>query len=98
MTKVATTKTILSKINIRFAEFGHRYFSLIPLADLFAVCAEFGLVAVQEDGEPWSGLLCGAEGRAVIELRRENEQSRWLSLSWYRLEVTGRYEVTAYVS
>ncbi len=41
-----------------------------------------------------SAIYCGRDGRS-------NEQvgdRTWLSLSWHKMEVTGRYEVVAYVS
>jgi len=71
----------------------------VPLDEMFEVCRAVGLEAVDEAQEPWSGLLCGREGRASIALLSLDfgeVVEEHLQVSWYRLE-SGRFEVTAYV-
>lgn len=41
-----------------------------------------------------AGIYCGREGR----VNEKVGDRTWLCMSWYKMEVTGRYEVTAYVS
>lgn len=47
------------------------------------------------------GIYCGADGRCSCPLLTPDEkelQDSELILSWHRSEVTGRYEITAYLS
>lgn len=78
----------------------------VPLSLIFDVLERRGLVALQEDGTPWSGMLLGADGRVQLPLaeRRDGEEHRpkpftnaTLLITWYRFE-TGRYEVSAFVT
>jgi len=82
-----------SAANNQLHTIGRTYYRAIPLSEIFQAARLVG-EPVQEDGTPWSGLLCGREGRAEIEL---NGSRLWLHLQWYRLE-SGNYEVNAYVS
>jgi hypothetical protein len=70
------------------------YFSEIPLDVIFYIVRDHAGQVVQEDGTPWSGLLCGDEGntRFAIEGRKF-----FLYLSWYKMN-SGNYEIVAYVS
>jgi hypothetical protein len=63
----------------------HRY---IPLANIDAILTAAGLQAT----EP--AIYCGREGRSTEKVG----QNTWLSLTWYKMEVTGNYEIVAYVS
>jgi len=86
------------------------YRNQIPLGDIFTALRRAGLVAVQEDGREWAGLLCGREGRAMIEVAPVLTATRKpdglaftaadniaLNLSWYKME-SGRYETNAYLA
>ena len=46
------------------------------------------------DREPMDGIYCGREGR----LHEQVGPKTWIALSWFKMERTGRYEITAYVS
>jgi hypothetical protein len=83
----------------------------IPLGDIFTALRKAGVVAVQEDGREWEGMLCGQKGQARIDvapvktavrkqdgLEFEPYDNTLLSLSWYKYEETGRYETIAYLS
>lgn len=70
------------------------YHARIPLGVVLDICANRGAQPVQEDGTPWSGILCGREGRCSIALDGHRET---LNLSWYRMP-SGRYEFIAYVA
>jgi hypothetical protein len=82
----------------------------IPLGDIFAALRKCGVVAVQEDGREWAGMLCGQKGQARIDVapvktaKRESDGlafepygNAMLCLSWYKFD-TGRYETVAYLS
>ena len=87
------------------------YRDKIPLGDIFAALRKAGLVAIQEDGRAWTGMLCGREGKAMIEvatvmsarttpehdLTFQPADNVALNLSWYKME-TGRYETNAYLA
>jgi hypothetical protein len=68
---------------------GNQYFESIPLADLKAILAEQAFQT-----EPLDGIYCGAQGR--IAPAQVGERT-WITLSWYRM-VSGRYEITCYLS
>lgn len=74
------------------------YFDDIPLSPLFDALKKHGLIVVQEDGMPWSGLLCGRDGDADFDLQMNGESvdNAVLSLQWYSMP-SGRYEVTGYL-
>jgi len=83
------------QINGYLNSIGRVYHHAIPLGQIIEVIeAHAARRVVQEDGTPWSGFLCGREGRATLEIENTREA---LQLSWYKLE-SGRYEVTAYVA
>lgn len=44
------------------------YHKRIPLTAIFGIARLVG-EPIQEDGMPWSGILCGREGRASIDLQ-----------------------------
>jgi hypothetical protein len=84
------------------------FFKEIPLQDIDNAMRQAGCLLVQEDGTPWSGFFTGREGRAQIDiapLSSKNEQGMYvpfdnavLLIMWYKMEQTGLYEVTGYVS
>lgn len=86
-------KKAARKANVRLYQLCQNRFSVIPLNDILDAAKEVG-VPVQEDGTPWSGILCGRGGRASIQLQGAR---RWLQLQWYKLE-SGNYEVNAYIA
>ncbi len=86
-------------VNNALYDIGRTYHSFIPLAEMFGLCESNGLMPLQEDGTPWSGVLWGVDGRTSIDLRdtATGKINRWLNISWYKMP-SGRYEVTAYIS
>lgn len=71
----------------------------IPLDCLFEVLRREGINPVQEDGSPWSGFLCGEDGRAYFDLQGQDGRSLdyVLVVTWHRME-SGRWETVAYLS
>lgn len=78
---------------------GGKYWQSIPLQAIFDKCRNEGLNPVQEDGTDWEGFLLGRDGKTNIELRDlKGGPNRYLSLSYHKMDVTGNWEVVAYVS
>jgi hypothetical protein len=64
------------------------YHPFIPLADIDAILTQAGFNATED------AIYCGREGRSTEKVG----ENTWLSLTWYKMEVTGNYEIVAYVS
>ena len=95
---VRTLKTKQNTVNNYLADVvGRKYWESIPIDDIFKKLEDNGFKPVQEDGTPWSGFLLGRDGRAHIQLKTGGPD-RHLSLSWHKMDVSGRYEVVAYVN
>lgn len=75
----------------------NRYFSSIPLDQIFDIVERAGLHFDPEEKEV---ILTGREGRATWQLfsAAGRETNHMLVLSWHKMEQTGRYEIVAYVS
>lgn len=76
----------------------NRYFSSVPLDQLFAAVEDAGLAF---DPEEKAVILTGRDGRATWQLfdpETNRPADHMLVLSWHKMENTGRYEVVAYVS
>jgi hypothetical protein len=77
-----------------------RKFKGIPVDDIDQTLQLSGFTLIQEDGAPWSGMLCGDDSHCTIDLAT-NELDRIensvLSLSWHRFD-SGNYEIVAYIS
>ena len=71
----------------------------IPLRPVFDILASENIIATQEDGSQWSGILCGREGNATFPLAKDGQEitNAMLVISWLKFD-TGRYEFNAYVS
>lgn len=67
---------------------GLTYHNSLPIADIDGILYRSGF----EETEP--AIYCGRDGHVVEKI---GERS-WLSLTWHKMDETGRYEVTAYVS
>lgn len=67
----------------------NRYFDSLPLHEVGAILTENGF-----NDEAVHGVFCGREGRF-------NEQvgdKTWILITWYKMPVTGQYEVVSYLS
>jgi hypothetical protein len=98
----ATLVTRQKRVNNFFGEIGGKYWQHIPMDQIFAKCRENGFEPVQEDETPWEGLLLGKDSSAKIKLNTMGDKgqpmTRYLVVSYHKMEVSGNYEVTAYVS
>jgi hypothetical protein len=82
----------------------------IPLQEIEDILKTFGLLILQEDHTPWSGMLTGADAQTTFEMAyfdsaREEDwgtaytpiENSGLMLSWYRMG-SGKYEIVTYVA
>ena len=90
---MSTAQTLRNRTNRQLQPF-NAYFDEIPLSDIFDVVRRNIGEVVQEDGTPWSGILCGREGNSIFGIAGF---ASCLRLSWYRMQ-SGRYEIVVYVS
>lgn len=84
-----------------------KYYDEIPLGEILEALEKNNVIALQEDGTPWEGILCGERAQTQIDIGAiwsENDEGIYtpcdnsmLVLSWYRMQ-SGRYEINAYVS
>jgi len=74
--------------NEALARISRVYHSSLPIAEIDQALAASGFT----ETEP--AIYCGASGHTHEYVGEKT----WLSFSWYKMEATGRYEVTAYVS
>lgn len=100
-----------SKINRQLTDLttpGHKtyYFDKIPLKDILAILNRYGVVMLQEDNTPWSGLLLGNDYEDNFILAPASfekpanyvpYQNAMLRMSWHKMP-SGKYEIVAYVS
>ena len=89
---------VRNNINIQLQELGKRYYEKIPLQDIFSVLEKENIIPVAEDGTYWSGLLCGRNDVAYINLKKLGEKvNSFLVLMWYKMD-SGKYEIVSYIS
>jgi hypothetical protein len=91
---MTSTQTLKNRANKELSAVNTCYHIAIPLDLIFLIVSRHIGAVVQEDGSPWSGILCGDEGRAVFAIA---DSKISLYLSWYKMS-SGRYEIVSYVS
>lgn len=67
----------------------NRLFDSIPLKDMMEILDRHGF-----DSEAMEGIYTGREGRSHDKVG----PNTWLTMTWYKMEVTGRWEIVAYLS
>ena len=77
-------------VNNQLADKFKTYQDGLPIADVIALLNAAGFV--ETDG--LVGVYCGRDG----SVHEGVGEGVYLSLTWHKMEVTGRYEVVAYVS
>jgi hypothetical protein len=81
-------RTEVRRVNNDLSELGRAYYESLPLMAVDSILLRYGFNALSQ------GIYCGRSGQINEEVGR----GVWIALSWYRMEVSGRYEVVAYVS
>lgn len=87
-----------TRANRALSDLTSRYYSAIPLDRIFDAVESAGFAF---DPEEQQCILCGREGRATWQLfspDTKRQVNHMLVLNWYKMDVTGRYEIVAYVS
>ena len=106
----AVPTSIKKKINKSIHALGN-YHNEIPLDTLFDILKEHNIVALQEDGTIWSGILTGgaecgsdkareqyASFNLAIKLENEYLPSKsYLMLNWCKMP-SGKYEIVSYIT
>ena len=75
--------------NDSLADLSRRYHDGIPVGLIADILTANGF-----NRELMDGIYCGREGR----LHEQVGPKTWITLSWFKMERTGRYEITTYVS
>jgi len=76
------------KANAKLVELGRVYHDGLALDKLDAILSENGFNTLE------SAIYCGRDGRSHEQVGERT----WLSLTWHKMEQTGRYEIVAYLS
>ena len=72
------------------------FFSAVPLDRVYDAVESVGFYI---DPEEKSCILCGRDGQAKWSLFFGGKDAkRWLILSWHKMDESGKYEITTYVS
>jgi len=106
-----SNRAFINKANKEIHALGN-YHEVIPLQDIFDILRKYDIVALQEDGAKWSGLLVGG---AECGSEKANDQyalftlaspvgdlgyvpiNKTLRLQWCKMP-SGKYEIVSYVS
>ena len=94
---MATRTTTRNRINRAITKNIPTYNIDIPMDEIFECITAHDGTPVQEDGTPWSGFMCGANGSATIEVTFPTMKSMYVHISWYKMQ-SGRYEIVSYIS
>jgi len=69
----------------------------IPLQAINDILKKHDYQLLQEDGEPFQGILCGDNSDTLFPIGDHQRTNSHLWLGWYRFS-TGRYEITTYLT
>jgi hypothetical protein len=75
-------------VNSELHRLGTKYHDSLPIQDINDILDAYDF----RETEP--AIYCGRDGHSHEQVGDKT----WLSLSWHKMEQTGRYEVVAYVS
>lgn len=94
-TAALSLRARVARVNRGLAEMGRTYHPSIPLDRIQALLEENGF-----DGASVEGVYMGRDGRANDPVLNADgtPTGRYLSISWHRMDVTGNWEIVAYVS
>jgi hypothetical protein len=87
MTKREVTRR--SNANDKLADLCRRYHSSIPLTEIKDILVSNGF-----DGAAIDGIYTGRDGR----MSEQCGERTWIVLVWHKMEVTGQWEITSYLS
>lgn len=67
----------------------NKYFSGVPASDIKELLNKFGF-----NGAAMDGIYTGREGK----LHEQVGPKTWISMTWYKMEGSGKYEIVTYLS
>lgn len=76
------------KVNELLHQLGLTYHESIPLHAIDQALTTYGFNCTE------GAIYCGRDGNSLEQVGPKT----WLSLSWHKMDVSGHYEVVAYVS
>ncbi len=83
------------------SKIGTSYHQGVPVQEIINNLKQNGFEAVQEDGTPWEGIVLGKDASwqmDLVDMHTGKPSRRSLKIQHHKMEVSGRYEVTAYVN
>ena len=78
-----------TRLNVALSDLCRRPHDGLPISEIADLATRFGF-----DGTALEGIYTGRDGRSHEKIGERT----WLTLTWHKLEVTGRYEIVAYAS
>lgn len=76
-------------LNAALAELCRAPHDGLPIREMADIATRYGF-----DAEPLDGIYTGREGR----IHERIGERTWLTMTWYKLPVSGRFEIVAYAS
>ena len=91
MPRIPVSEQDFAKIaNSELSQLGRSYHETLPLTQMASILENWGF----DPAALTESILLGQDGR----VHEQVGFNTWLSLMWHKMEVTGRYEVVAYLS
>ena len=81
-------RTRKKQVNRELSALGRVYHDFIPIQQIDKILVTHGFQTTKD------GIYCGCDGRSKESVGDRTE----LALIWHKMEVSGRYEIVAYVS
>lgn len=88
MTTSAKLRSAVNAANADLHKLGLTYWNFIPTGEIDNILTHHGLKPLEE------AIYCGRDGRSTEQV----SDKHWLTMTWYKMEHTGRYEIVAYIS
>jgi hypothetical protein len=88
MTSTATENANRRRANNKLTAINREYHDGLPLAQINAILTKHGFSVME------ASIYCGRDGHTHEQVGLQT----WLSLTWHKMEETGRYEIVAYLS
>ena len=88
MRNTCEEKKARAAANRHLAKLGGQYHPAIPNGAIDDVLTGYGFREME------SGIYCGRDGRVSEQVGDRT----WLTMTWHKMEETGRFEIVAYLS
>ena len=91
---MSENQKIKDKINKSLSKLA-TYHDHVPLGEICQIVKDNGCLVVDEEGNEWSGILCGENSSADFTIK--GLKNVGMHLMWYKMP-SGRFEITVYLS